>query len=55
MTHKTLVKKNDKGEVIATVRLLGNHFHLLHEKNTWEEVDDTPDSKDHKKFYPKGV
>jgi len=53
MTHKTLVRKNEKGEVIATVRLLGKHMQHLADKDLWEEVEDTPDPADHKKFYPK--
>ena len=55
MTHKTLVKKNEKGEVIATVRLLAKHVHMLANQDLWEEIDDDPDIAGHTKYYSKGA
>jgi len=52
--HKTLVKKNDKGEVVATVRMLGSHVHMLAHRDKWVEIEDDPDIANHKKYYPKG-
>jgi hypothetical protein len=49
MSHKTYVKKDEEGNVLATVRMHEGHKHLL--AHGFEEIEDDPKIAEHVKYY----